>query len=144
MTASSPRTWIITETGLTGTQNQCLGVAEALGVVPQMREIKLRQPWKSLSPYIQFEQSWSFMPPLAPTWPDLVIAGGRKAIAACRYIKRQNSSVFCVFLQNPVAYHGMFDLIAAPAHDNIHGNICHLYTSPSPRDLSTSRMPSSA
>ena len=25
-----------------------------------------------------------------------------------------------------------------------HGNICLLYTSPSPRDLSTSRMPSSA
>ena len=27
---------------------------------------------------------------------------------------------------------------------SLHGNICLLYTSPSPRDLSTSRMPSSA
>ena len=29
-------------------------------------------------------------------------------------------------------------------HKNAHGRICLLYTSPSPRDLSTSRMPSSA
>ena len=52
-------TWIVTE-GLTGTENQCLGVAEALGVSPQIKRIKLNQPWKALSPYIGFETAETF------------------------------------------------------------------------------------
>lgn len=122
MSKPNIRTWIITEPGLTGTQNQCLGVAQALNLTAQIKEIKLRQPWKTLSPYISFEHKNTFIPPLAPTWPDLVIAGGRKAITACRYIKRKNPATFTTFLQNPTAYHDMFDLIAAPAHDQISGD----------------------
>ena len=40
------------------------------------------------------------------------------------------------------AYSG-YDMVDKPFHYNQAG-ICLLYTSPSPRDLSTSRMPSSA
>lgn len=113
--------WIITEKGLRGTLNQCLGVVEALDIPYEIKEIELNQPWKTLSPYIGFEHETSFIPFLKKPWPDLIIAGGRKAIAACRYIKKQNPDVFCVFLQNPRTSFQIFDLIAAPEHDRLTG-----------------------
>lgn len=79
--------WIVTE-GMAGTENQCLGVAEALGIEADVRRISLRQPWRILSPYLGLEFGASFVPTLTPPWPDLLIASGRKSIAASRYIKR--------------------------------------------------------
>lgn len=114
--------WIIVENGLTGTENQCLGVAEALGMDFEVKRITLRQPWKFLTPYLGFEQSWSFTPAFKGPWPDIVIAGGRKALAAARYIKKQSGGkTFTVILQNPRVKSKYFDLIAAPAHDDVRG-----------------------
>ncbi len=116
--------WVITE-GIAGTENQCLGVAEALGVTPVIKRIALRQPWKSLSPYLGGETEWTFSPisdKLNAPWPDLVIASGRKAIAAARYIKRMaGDRVFTVFLQDPRISPSRFDLVAVPAHDRLRG-----------------------
>lgn len=116
--------WIITE-GLAGTENQCLGVAEALGVVPVVKRIALRQPWLSLSPYFGSETEWTFSPlgdALRAPWPDLVIAAGRKSIAAARYVKRMSHNrSFTVFLQSPRISPSQFDLVAVPAHDRLRG-----------------------
>ncbi|HRC26579.1 MAG TPA: ELM1/GtrOC1 family putative glycosyltransferase, partial [Alphaproteobacteria bacterium] len=60
----APRCWVVCEAGLTGTENQCLGVAEALGIVPDIKRITLRQPWKTLAPWLGFTQDGSFIPPL--------------------------------------------------------------------------------
>ena len=113
--------WIITE-GMAGTENQCIGVAEALNVTPRIIQIGLHQPWKTLSPWLGFEQSWSFTKQLSPqtdqNWPDLVICAGRKAIAAARYIKKKShGKSFITFLQNPKINDPALDLIAAPYHD---------------------------
>ena len=114
--------WIITE-GMIGTQNQCVGVAEALGITPIIKKIGLRQPWKTLSPWLQFENSNSFTPPLSPPWPDLLIASGRKSIAASRYIKKHSSGkTFTVQIQDPKTKPNQFDLVAVPFHDNSRGN----------------------
>ncbi|MCC7304858.1 MAG: mitochondrial fission ELM1 family protein [Alphaproteobacteria bacterium] len=113
--------WIITE-GIAGTENQCLGIAEALGIHTDIKRIGLREPWKSFSPYIGFEQGWSFTPPLVPPWPDLVIAGGRKSIAAARYIRKASKKTFIVFVQDPKIYTSVFDLVVAPRHDSIRGD----------------------
>lgn len=114
--------WIIVEKDLIGTENQCVGVAEALNISYEIKHIALRQPWKTLSPYLGFEQSWSFIPALSGPWPDIIIAGGRKAIAAARYIKKQSGGkTFTVLLQNPRIKSKAFDLIAAPAHDEVRG-----------------------
>lgn len=113
-------TWIISE-GIAGTENQCLGVAEALGAEPTVLRIGLNQPWKALSPYLGLEQSWSFSPRLPEKqWPDLVIAGGRKAIAPARYIKKRSPDTFVTFLQDP-RVNTPFDLIAVPEHDPLRG-----------------------
>lgn len=116
--------WIITE-GIAGTENQCLGVAEALGITPAVKRVALRQPWKTLSPYLGNESAWTFAPVgdrLKAPWPDLVLASGRKGIAAARYIKRlRGDRVFTVFIQDPRVSPSQFDLVAVPAHDRLRG-----------------------
>jgi mitochondrial fission protein ELM1 len=115
--ASQPLTWIVTE-GIAGTENQCLGVAEALGVKPVVKRINLRQPWKTFSPYFGFETEHTFTgDPLTGPWPDLLIASGRKSIAAVRYIKKQNPQTFCVQIQDPRISPKIFDMVSVPAHD---------------------------
>lgn len=116
--------WVITE-GMIGTQNQCVGVAEVLeskyGISYDIKQIGLRQPWKSLSPWLGFEMACTFTPAIASPWPDIVIAAGRKSIAASRYIKRQNKKTFTVQLQDPKTNPTQFDLVAVPNHDKMRG-----------------------
>ena len=113
-------TWIITE-GLTGTENQCLGVAEALGVNPVVKRIKLNQPWKKLSPYLGFESEKTFSnegDKIEGPWPDLLIASGRKSIAASRFIKKySHGKTFIVQLQDTRVRRNDFDILAIPKHD---------------------------
>ncbi|MEM9470159.1 MAG: mitochondrial fission ELM1 family protein, partial [Pseudomonadota bacterium] len=113
--------WVITE-GMAGTENQCLGVAQALGIQPEVKRIDLTFPWNVLSPFLGFEKAHSFTPTLKAPWPDLVIASGRKAIAACRFIKKQSKGkTKIVFLQDPRVKADEFDLVAVPHHDKLRG-----------------------
>lgn len=117
-----PLVWVITE-GLIGTENQCLGVTESLGVVPIIKKISLRQPWKFLSPYLAFECSASFSEPLNPPWPDLLITSGRKSIAASRYIKKKSKGkTFTVHIQDPRINPKQFDMVVIPEHDPTRGD----------------------
>lgn len=114
--------WIVTE-GMVGTENQCLGVAAALGVAAEVKRIRLRQPWKALSPFLGAETSCTFDPPLAGPWPDLLLASGRKSIAASRYIKKQSGGkTLTVQIQDPRIDPKQFDIVAVPAHDPTRGD----------------------
>lgn len=113
--------WIVTE-GLIGTENQCIGVAQALGIVPNIMRIQLKQPWKMLSPYFGFEQTYTFAPQLSPPWPDFLITSGRKSIAASRYIKKKsNGKTKTLHIQDPRISSDYFDLVAVPQHDPTRG-----------------------
>jgi mitochondrial fission protein ELM1 len=113
--------WIITE-GMIGTQNQCVGVAESLGLDPVIKTISLKQPWKTLTPWLGLERDCTFTESLTGPWPDLLISSGRKAIAASRYIKKQsNGETFTVHIQDPKCNPDDFDLIAVPYHDRLRG-----------------------
>jgi mitochondrial fission protein ELM1 len=117
-----PLTWIVTE-GMAGTENQCVGVAEALGTPPVIKKIGLREPWKSFSPYLGLECPFTFFgDALEPPWPDLLLASGRKSIAAARYIKRKSGGkTFTVQIQDPRISPQEFDLVAVPFHDPARG-----------------------
>ena len=113
--------WIITE-GIAGTENQCIGIATALGLNPDIKRIALNEPWKGLSPYLGMEKKWSFTPTLTPPWPDLLITSGRKSIAAARYIKKMSQKqTILVHIQDPRYWSKGFDLVAVPEHDPLRG-----------------------
>ena len=119
MTIKNKTVWVITE-GMIGTENQCLGVCDALNIKPEVFQISLRQPWKTLTPWLGIECSHSFIPKLTSPWPDILITAGRKAIAASRYIKKQsNGQTLTLHLQHPKTNPNQFDLVAAPFHDNL-------------------------
>ncbi len=118
---SPPSLWIITE-GMAGTENQCLGVAQALDITPKILKITLKQPWAALSPWLGLECGATFCPALEPPWPDIVLASGRKSIAASRYIKKKSKNqTFTVQIQDPRINPAQFDLVAVPEHDPTRG-----------------------
>ncbi|MFY9289021.1 MAG: mitochondrial fission ELM1 family protein [Alphaproteobacteria bacterium] len=116
--------WVVTD-GKAGMENQCLGLAEALGLNPIVKRIKLRSPWKELSPFLRQGLQWAFSPkgdPIAPPWPDLLIATGRASIPASLYVRRASQGrTLTVQLQNPVIDPSRFDLVVVPRHDGLTG-----------------------
>lgn len=136
---AAPSCWIITE-GMAGTENQCLGIAEALGVTPVVKRVALRQPWKSLSPWLGFECASTFIPALEPPWPNLLIASGRKSIAASRYIRKMSGGkTLTVQIQDPRTAPSQFDLVAVPAHDPTRGENV-IVTTASPNRITAARL----
>ena len=104
-------------------ENQCLGLAEALGMAPVVKRIVARFPWSVLPPQLWFAP---FSAPgtggdmLAPPWPDLLIATGRPTVALSIAIRRASRGrTFTVQIQNPTVDPGRFDLVVAPAHDGL-------------------------
>lgn len=124
MTNDAPVTWVMTD-GKPGMLNQCLGLAEALGVTPSQRQLVIRQPWRSLPPQLWFAPLHSLAAssdPLAPPWPDLLIATGRQTVAPAMAIRRRSGGrTFCVQIQNPGVAPANFDLVVAPMHDRLSG-----------------------
>ncbi|MEC9344938.1 MAG: mitochondrial fission ELM1 family protein [Pseudomonadota bacterium] len=115
-------TWLLTD-GKPGMENQCLGLAEALGVTPAIKRIALRQPWASLPPQLAFRPLRSLAggsDALAAPWPDLLIASGRATVALSIAIRRlSRGRTFTVQIQNPAVSLSKFDLVAAPVHDGL-------------------------
>jgi len=106
--------------GKPGMENQCLGLAEALGVTPEVKRVAPRPPWRWLPPHAWFSPL-SAVDGVAPPWPELLIATGRQTVAPALAIKARNRATFAVQIQDPVAGRGRFDLIAVPEHDNLTG-----------------------
>jgi mitochondrial fission protein ELM1 len=118
----APVCWVVTE-GIAGTENQCIGVAEALGIVPVVKRIKLRFPWKQLSPWLRLGHGKALAAgsdPIAPPWPDIALVSGRKAVGVGLDIKaRSGGKTLLVQIQDPKLPARLFDLVVAPQHDDI-------------------------
>lgn len=121
--------WVVTD-GKAGMENQALGLAEALGLQPIVKRIKLRSPWRQLTPFLRFHLESAFSEegdPIRAPWPDLLIATGRASIAASLHIhqitrKNGQRGCFTVQLQNPVINPKNFDLVVVPQHDRLIGS----------------------
>lgn len=116
--------WVITD-GSAGMENQCLGLAEAMGIVPVVKRVKLRSPWRQFSPFLRIGNRFAAGPdgdPIRPPWPDLVISCGRKSIAsslAIRSLSRRRT--FTVHIQDPQIGPRHFDMVVVPRHDRLRG-----------------------
>lgn len=137
-----PSIWLLSD-GKAGDELQCLGVAERLGVMPEIRRIAPRAPFAWLMPHGPIdpreapERPGS---PISPPYPDIVIASGRRAVPYLRAVKKaSNGSSFTVFLKDPRIGAGAADLIWVPAHDRLRGGNV-LVTTTSPHRLSAERL----
>ena len=116
--------WIITG-GDVGTENQARGLAEALGLEPVIKRLKLKFPWRQLSPWLGWHSSAlaSDSDRIEPPYPDILIASGRKSIGAALHIKRQSGNkTFLVQVQDPRYNPKHFDLVVALQHDPTRGD----------------------
>ncbi|WP_376803707.1 mitochondrial fission ELM1 family protein [Candidatus Raskinella chloraquaticus] len=116
--------WVISD-GKAGMENQCLGLAERLGLQPEIKRVQLRSPWRELSPWMRMGQSHALSrkgDPLSAPWPDLIIATGRASVATSLWVKKKSGGrTLCVQIQNPVVGLSRFDLVVMPEHDGISG-----------------------
>ncbi len=123
---AKPSCWVIYDAGKVGTGNQCIGLAEALGLKPIVHEISARFPWKYLIPQMWFNsikgivnQDGDF---LKAPWPDVVIAAGRASAAPVAEIRRlSGGKTKTIQLQSPMMSPRHFDLVIAPIHDRYDG-----------------------
>jgi|ERR1043166_4691509 mitochondrial fission protein ELM1 len=119
-----PVCWIITD-GKAGMESQCLGLAEALGLEPQIKRIRLRRLWRIFSPYLNIGRGFSVSSkgdPIKPPWPDIVIASGRLSVIPSLFVKKKTGGKsFHIQIQNPVVPPDLFDLVVVPSHDKLQG-----------------------
>ncbi len=126
--------WVLTD-GKIGDDVQCLAVAAALATDFEKRVIAPRWPWHWLAPWgpmDPYDAPHKQASPIAPPYPDLLIASGRRAIPYARAVKRASGGkTFVVIMKDPRIATRHADLIWAPAHDRLTGaNVFSTLTSP--------------
>jgi len=136
--------WVLTD-GKAGDLAQCIGVAEALGCPYETRRIAPRPPFSWWLPFGPTDpREWEGRPgsPLAPPYPDIAIASGRRAAGYLRRIKRLSKGrTFTVFLKDPRTGLEAADLIWVPDHDTLRGRNV-LVTPTSPHKFSAEKLSS--
>jgi mitochondrial fission protein ELM1 len=111
--------------GNAGMENQCLGLAAALGLAPVVKRVRNRLPWRWLPP-----RFW--VAPLSapgrggdriePPWPDILIATGRQSVGLSVAVREaSDGSTFTVQIQNPAIPLEGFDAVVVPRHDELSG-----------------------
>ena len=104
-----------------GNVNQALAVAEALAwpfLVKRVRYGPLARLPNRLLGASLIGLTGAARAALAPPWPELVIAAGRRSAPVARWLKRRAPDVFLVQLMWPGSARGL-DLLAVPAHDDL-------------------------
>lgn len=121
--------------GKIGDEVHCFGIAQALGLTPQRRLVDPGPPWSWLSPYgPPPPKDWPSRPtsPIAPPYPDIAIASGRRTVPYLRAVKRHSGGrTFTVFSKDPYRGQKAADVVYVPAHDSLRGdNVISTLTSP--------------
>ncbi|AOF89727.1 mitochondrial fission ELM1 family protein [Sinorhizobium sp. RAC02] len=146
MAASAhPTVWVLTD-GKAGDEQPLVGLAEAMGATPVLRRVAPRRPfawlmpWGPIDPKDAPEKPDS---PLAPPFPDICLATGRRAVAYLRTLKSMSPTTFCVLFKDPRMRRHKADLLIVQQHDAPRGeNVLVVTTAPnrmSPERLETGR-----
>lgn len=106
-------------------ESQCVGLAEAMGLTPIIKRVRLRRLWRVTSPHLPLGLEYAISrkgDALTPPWPDVVIASGRLSVLPSMYVKRMTKGrSFHVQIQNPACDLRWFDCVVVPAHDGLTG-----------------------
>ncbi|MBV9755291.1 MAG: mitochondrial fission ELM1 family protein [Hyphomicrobiales bacterium] len=121
---ASTTAWVLTD-GKAGDTAICFGVVEALGLDPVLHKIAPRPPWSWVTPFGPIdpkEAPQRRFSPIAPPYPDLVVASGRRAVPYVRRIRAETGGrTFTAFMKDPYTGIRTADLIWVPAHDTLAG-----------------------
>jgi len=124
--ARAEKTWIVTD-GSVGMEAQGIAVAEAVGLPFSLKRVRpkgamrlLPAPLQILVPPAWLLRSVASNEALTPPWPRLIISIGRRSVAIALAVKRL-AGAYALHIQNPKVPPRLFDLVAAPVHDNFEG-----------------------
>ncbi len=127
------RAWLFT-TGAAGMDVQTRGVADALGLIYEMKPMAPRGLHKLLSPWAPVAARERFGQPgsdFAPPWPDVAIGLGRLAVPYVRAVRRHSPGTFTMMMLDTRAGLGAADVIWVPEHDPLRGpNVVTTLTAP--------------
>lgn len=116
--------WVVSDGGA-GMENQCLGLAEALGYDPVIKRVHLHSPWRQLGPHFRLGSRFAASPKgdaITPPWPDLLIASGRQSVIPSLVARRlSRGRTMTVQIQDPAISAQKFDLVIVPQHDRLRG-----------------------
>ncbi len=116
--------WLITD-GKIGDEVQCLGIADELGLEPDRRLVRPRPPWSWVTPWGPVDPNEAPRrprSPIAPPYPDVAIAAGRRTVPYLRQVKRASAGrTFTIFVKDPYTRLGTADVIWIPEHDKLRG-----------------------
>jgi uncharacterized protein len=110
--------WVISE-GLAGLRAQALGLAEAAGLTPDLRELKPAAPWKWIAAKFWPNPLAAVADAVKAPLPALAIGCGGMAGSVLAALRRRSMHV--VQVQNPRMDISRFDLIVASRHDELTG-----------------------
>jgi uncharacterized protein len=140
------RVWVLADDRV-GHANQALAVAESLGLPFETRKLRynaLAQLPNGLLGATLAHLTTQARRALAPPWPDLVIAAGRRTAPAARALRRAAPGLRCVQCMWPGAGAADFDLIALPAHDRQRHSATVVRTLGAPHRVTPARLAEAA
>jgi hypothetical protein len=140
-----PRIWALLD-DRPGNRHQVLGVLEALGLPFEERHLRFNR--LAQLPNVLLGASVHGLEPasrggLAPPWPDLVVAAGRRSAPIARWLKQRQPSAFLVQLMWPGSTRDL-DLIAVPEHDRVAAGAGMVRTLGAPHQLDRARLDQAA
>lgn len=118
------RTWIVTD-GKAGDENQCVGLAETLGLPFEIRRIAPRPPFGWMAPWGPTDPRDRPGNPrgvLSGPLPDLLIASGRRSVPYLRAVRAASGGrTFTAFLKDPRIGHDAANFVWVPDYDDLRG-----------------------
>ncbi len=120
------RAWCLTD-GSAGMISQVKGLADALNLNFEQKTIDLKFPWNKLPvgilpPSKIIFNNYKQISLESNIPPDIIISCGKRSIYASLYLKKLlKNKVFSIHIQNPKINPAHFDLVVAPAHDDLKG-----------------------
>jgi hypothetical protein len=120
---------LLTE-GMHGMKSQVEGLAKALEAEYNHKIVRISFPWNLIpSKYTPISQiilrDKIYL--TENNAPDIIISCGRKSVIPSILLKKKNSKIFTIHIQNPKVNAKNFDMIIAPEHDNLFGD--NIYSS---------------
>ena len=114
---------LLTE-GMHGMISQVEGLAKALNAEFNHKIVRLSFPWNLIPPKFTPVSQIILKDKIYITEneiPDIIISCGRKSVIPSILLKRKNSNIFTIHIQNPKVDSKNFDAVIAPMHDNYYG-----------------------